>query len=283
VTIVVIGAGKVGRALTTALRAAGHRVELHRARDGLPRSRIDADLLVLAVRDGRVGALAAELARAARVGKRTAVVHVAGALGPDVLAPLRRVCAGVGQAHPLLSFASPRVLPSFASAHLLVSGDAIAVKRAMRIGRSLGMIPRRWKRVDRIGYHAAAALVANGAAALAAAGKELLRRSGCPERDAARVLAPLLRSVAENIGALGLPQALTGPVRRGDAQTARRHLATMRRVSPEIAELYRAIVRAQVPLARALGDAPPEALAAVENLLNRSRPRRRVRRDSSLT
>jgi predicted short-subunit dehydrogenase-like oxidoreductase (DUF2520 family) len=81
------------------------------------------------------------------------------------------------------------------------------------------------------------------------------------------MLGPLLRSVAENVEALGLPEALTGPVRRGDADALRRHLATLRAKLPSAVPLYLAAARAQLPLAAAIGDARPEALRAAAEVL----------------
>jgi len=104
--VTVIGAGKVGAALAREIRAHGGRVTLRAARDGLPRRAIGGDLLVLAVRDRDLAPLAASLAEARLVSPRTAVVHVAGALGPAPLAALRPVSAGVAQMHPMISFAS---------------------------------------------------------------------------------------------------------------------------------------------------------------------------------
>jgi predicted short-subunit dehydrogenase-like oxidoreductase (DUF2520 family) len=129
------------------------------------------------------------------------------------------------------------------------------------------MVPRRMQRLDRVRYHAAAGLVANGAAALSAAGMRLLVSAGVPAKTAPHVLGPLLRSVAQNVSKLGLPDALTGPVRRGDTETIRRHLAALRSAAPDLLPLYRAIVRAQLPLARVLGEARRGALARMTRLL----------------
>lgn len=271
--VVIFGAGKVGRSLARALRAAGVRVTLRAARRGPPTRPIDADLLLLAVRDGALAKLARELA----VTRRTAVVHLAGALGPEVLAPLRGRSAGVGQAHPMISFASPTRVPDLGGGHLLVAGDRAAVARARRMARALGMTARAWPDVDRALYHAAGGLVANGATALAAAGAQLLVLAGAPERDVPRVLGPLLRSVAGNVAALGLPEALTGPVRRGDASAVRAHLERIRRDAPGLAQLYLAAARAQIPLAKALGDATPAALAQIEHVLEDAGPARNRR------
>lgn len=268
--IAIIGAGKVGKGLSRALRGGSHPASLRPLRRGLPRRRLVAALVVLAVRDNAIEPLVAALSDSDVLPARSAVVHVAGALDPEVLAPLRAHCAGVGQAHPMISFASSRALPTLRGGHMLVSGDAIAVRRARTLARALGMVPREWPGVDRAGYHAAGGLVANGATALAAGGARLLQEAGVPADDVPRVLGPLLRSVAENIEKLGLPEALTGPVRRGDASSVERHLERIVATAPELVGLYLASAAAQLPLARALGDADPEAFEAVERVLRRA-------------
>jgi predicted short-subunit dehydrogenase-like oxidoreductase (DUF2520 family) len=81
------------------------------------------------------------------------------------------------------------------------------------------------------------------------------------------MLGPLLRSVAENVERLGMPDALTGPVRRGDVGGVDRHLQTLRRLAPHLVPFYAAAGIAQLPHARALGEAPGEALDAIHQLL----------------
>ncbi len=208
-------------------------------------------------------------------------MHLAGVLDAEVLAPLRATSAGVGQAHPMISFASPSRVPELRGGAMLVSGDRVAVARARRLARTLGMTARAWPDLDRALYHAAGGLVANGATALAAAGARLLALAGVPARDVPHVLGPLLASVAGNVSALGLPDALTGPVRRGDAAAVGAHLARIRRHAPELAALYIAVTRAQIPLARALGDTSPQALARVEHVLGDADPARNRRRRAS--
>jgi predicted short-subunit dehydrogenase-like oxidoreductase (DUF2520 family) len=273
--VFVIGAGKVGSLLTRALRARGVKVTLRADRAGLPSRPIDADLLILAVRDNRLEALARELVAARRVGPHTAVVHCAGALGPGPLAVLRGVASGVAQMHPMISFASPRVLPSLRKGQVNVDGDTAAVRRARQVARLLQMTPRTLPKLDKVAYHAAAGLVANGAAALAAAGARLLREGGVDTSTAAQMLGPLIRSVGDNVERLGLPDALTGPVRRGDAAAVGRHLEVIRSRTPELVPLYLELVRAQLPMARKIGDAPPAAFRAIASLLG-PRGRKRV-------
>jgi predicted short-subunit dehydrogenase-like oxidoreductase (DUF2520 family) len=267
-SVFVIGAGKVGTALARALRARGVRTALRPARKDLPRS-IEASVVVLAVRDRDLRPLAERLVGV--VDRRAVVVHVAGALGAEPLEPLRAACAGVAQMHPMMSFASTRFAPQLARGNVHVQGDAPAVARARRIARLVGMTPRTVPGLDTVAYHAAAGLVANGAAALAAVGAELLVRAGVDAPTAAKMLGPLLRSVADNVEALGFPEALTGPVRRGDAAGVQKHLATLREKLPQAVPLYLEAAAAQLPLARAIGDAPAASLEAVAQALAASR------------
>jgi predicted short-subunit dehydrogenase-like oxidoreductase (DUF2520 family) len=270
--IYILGAGKVGSALARSIRKAGWQVTLRPARRGLPSRPITAALLILAVRDRDLTRTAEALAERRLVGRHTACVHVAGALGAAVLAPLRAVSMGVGQMHPMISFASPRSTPSLLRGNVRVEGDRPAVLRASTLARRLGMCPRTLEGLDTTGYHAAAGLVANGAAALAAVGGEVLAHAGVPRQLVPKMLGPLLRSVAENVEMLGFPDALTGPIRRGDAGAVARHLESLQQRVPEAVDLYRAAGLAQLPLARAISDVSPASLDEIAALLRTPAP-----------
>jgi predicted short-subunit dehydrogenase-like oxidoreductase (DUF2520 family) len=267
-TVAVFGAGKLGHGLYRAMRAARIRGSLRAARRGLPERPFEGSLLVLAVRESTLGDVVDAIVRGRLLHPDMAVVHVSGGLAPDALAALRPHCAGVGQLHPMIAFASTTFAPSFVGCHARVAGDAVAVRRARALASRLGMRPRALPGLDPVAYHAAAGLVANGAAALAAAGSMLLKAAGVPSDVTPRLLGPLLGTVADNVEALGLPGALTGPVRRGDARGVAAHLAAIERLAPALLPLYDGIVRAQLPLARALGDAPADAFDAIERGLD---------------
>jgi predicted short-subunit dehydrogenase-like oxidoreductase (DUF2520 family) len=264
--VFVFGAGKVGAGLARAMRRIGLRVTLRANRRGLPKRPIAADLVILALRDRDLTPIAEAMAKSKLTGAAP-VVHCAGALGPEALAPLRTAGVPVAQMHPMISFASPARTPSLERGQLHVDGDPRAVAVARALGRRLGMTPRTIDGLDRVAYHAAAGLVANGAAALAAGAIELLVRAGIDRQVAALMLGPLVRSVGDNVEVLGMPEALTGPVRRGDATGVGRHLETLSRLAPELVPFYVAASRLQLPLARQLGEAPAENFDAIEAVL----------------
>ena len=265
--IFVFGAGKVGTALARALRKAGEDVTLRPQRKGLPKKPIDAAFVILSVRDRLLGEICTELAERRLIKKSAVVVHNSGALTAEALAPVRAACAGVAQMHPMISFASKTFVPTLTRGQCHVKGDPVAETRARQLAKKIGLTPRTFPNLDTVGYHAAASLLANGAAALAAIGEDLLVASGVPKADAPKMLGPVLRSVAENVEALGFPAALTGPVRRGDAAGIERQAKLLKERLPAALPLFVAAGWAQIPLARSLGEAPGENFDALEAVL----------------
>jgi len=260
--VVIIGAGTVGSVLARGLRKAGLAVKLRPLRRGLPKQRVEADLVVLAVRDDEIAQVADRLASAGLLGHRrrtVGVVHCAGALGPEVLATLRAPRVAVAQMHPLLSFADRQAPPQLRGGYVHVTGDRAACRLATQACRALEMKSVTIEGFDLVLYHAAAALLANGAVALVGSAQAALETAGADPDLAGAMLAPLLRSVAENVARLGLPAALTGPVRRGDLGAVRAHLARLSAKTPGQVALYQVLTTAQVPLARALAAASSES------------------------
>jgi predicted short-subunit dehydrogenase-like oxidoreductase (DUF2520 family) len=270
VKVFIIGAGKVGRALAAALEKQGVNVTLHPARKVMPSRPIDASIIVLALRNDQLGPFATELANGL-VKKSTVVVHNAGSQNADAIAPLRGKCAGIAQMHPMISFASTSFFPTLKRGHVHVKGDKAAEAKARKLAKKLGLTARTFgPKFDPVAYHAAAGLVANGAAALAAIGVELLAVAGVPRKDAPLMLGPLLRSVAENVEEMGFPDALTGPVRRGEAASIEKQIAILKSKLPDALMLYLASGLAQIPIARKIGDAPKKQIDEVDAVLKKA-------------
>ncbi|MEM1028860.1 MAG: DUF2520 domain-containing protein [Myxococcota bacterium] len=218
--------------------------------------------MVFAVRDGRLP----EVARAyvGQVEPTAVVLHVAGAVAPSVLAPLRP--AAIGQWHPVRSFVGDDGSPAdWAGTAVVLSGDERAIEAGRTLCSRLSMVALEpAASFDRALYHAALAMAANGTAALAASAERMLRAAGLQGDAARRALGPLLASVAENVQRGGAEAALSGPVRRGDVSTVTHHIRALQG-SDQAAELphYRAAVRAQLSAAERLGEATSAELEAI--------------------
>ena len=97
---------------------------------------------------------------------------------------------------------------------------------------------------------------------LAAVAERVARLAGLPPSEAAALYLPLMQGTVANLAA-GPAGALTGPVRRGDVATLRRHLAAL---EPDDRVLYRTLGLGALRLAREAGLGEQAALA-VERVL----------------
>jgi predicted short-subunit dehydrogenase-like oxidoreductase (DUF2520 family) len=89
-----------------------------------------------------------------------------------------------------------------------------------------------------------------------------------PEQEALPALLPLIKGTVSNIERVGIPDCLTGPIARGDAEIVRRHCAEIARQAPDLLPLYKLLGREALRLAAARGGLSPSAVQAVEEALD---------------
>jgi predicted short-subunit dehydrogenase-like oxidoreductase (DUF2520 family) len=204
---------------------------------GLEPPGVETTAVFLSVPDDALPEMAHALAGQGTAPPGCPAFHLSGALNADVLAPLHARGYAVGTFHVLQSLADPvtaaaRIPGSFVS----ISGEPGAVAAARRLVQHLGSRTLAVPVARRPLYHAAAVLASGEMVSLLALAARLLVRAGVPEEDALPALLPLARGNLDNLERLGLEQALTGPVPRGDVETVRLHLRTL---EPRAREVYR--------------------------------------------
>lgn len=224
--IAIVGQGRMGKALASAMKGAELRVI-----GPLGRSADDngASVVLLCVPDSAI----AEAARAVSQGKL--VGHCSGALTLAPLAPHEAFSM-----HPLMTVASDASV-SFAGAGCAIAGSTERARRiATELASRLRMKPFELNDADRELYHAAASLASNYLVTLEGAAERLARITGV-ERE---LLLPLVRTAVENWGRLGARQALTGPIVRGDLATTKRQQAAVAQRAPDLLPLWDALTTA---------------------------------------
>ncbi len=232
----------------------------------LPRTGI----LFLAVPDGAVREMAARVASMVPPSE-LAIVHLSGALGLDALDALKDNPRG--SFHPLQSFPFPRDPSAFRGITVAVDATTPALRRRLAsLARELGARPKHVGDAERVRYHAAAVFASNFVDVVVAEAVRLLERAGWREDEAIRALLPLIEGAVANIRRRGTVRALTGPIRRGDAETVSRHLAAM-----ENPDLYRMLGLAALQIAEEAGLAP-EAVERTRRALTRNVAATRRRR-----
>ena len=215
--VAVIGAGRLGTALTRLLRADGPY-----GRGADPR---DAGVVLLAVPDSEIAAAAAAVSPGPLVG------HCSGATTLTPLHPHEAFSL-----HPLVAVTADT--ETLAGAGCAVAGSTPrAEAAAMALAQRLGMTPARVADADRAAYHAAASMASNFLTTLEGAAEGLAATAGVQRP----LLVPLVRAAVDNWARLGAEHALTGPIARGDEETVARQRAAVQERTPELLGLWDAL------------------------------------------
>jgi predicted short-subunit dehydrogenase-like oxidoreductase (DUF2520 family) len=288
-TTFLVGAGPVATALAGALRlggvpvlglwgrtpsaarAAGSAAGVAAFSSAPPDILLEAEVVILAVRDASIGEAAQTLVGTGLVNKRHVLLHCAGATSAqEALGNVADKVGGIGTLHPLMAIADGRTaMRALKGTVFGVEGDELGRATASKLVAALGGIVLALDGSQMGAYHAAAALASNYIVAAIDAAAQVLAGAGVSPTQAAQALVPLAEGALKNVALKGTTAGLTGPVRRGDAITIHRHLDALRE-HPELAQLYRALARHAVEIAARIDgpDAPDRAgLDAIRQLV----------------
>jgi len=283
-----IGPGRVGSAITRALFENGYQPvavigrSLHPTREACTFIGCDislattdlhaanaADLLLLAVPDDQIAAVAGQLQRIANPDRGTVLIHISGV---HAAAVMRQPKSGMllFSVHPLLPFADRR--QAFERLHLapyIGEGDEAAYPQAAALCAALGGRLESIPTAMKPRYHAAACLAANYFVTLMAEAANLLRQCGIEHSRAETLMLPLLQSTLDNVTACGTRQGLTGPIVRGDIGTLSAHLLALQQ-QPELRDLYCRLGCRTALLAQDSGRLKSDSAAAIISLLEQN-------------
>jgi predicted short-subunit dehydrogenase-like oxidoreductase (DUF2520 family) len=264
----VVGAGRVGAALATALGRAGHKVVAASAVSQASRQRVarflpgtpvrqpadvleDTDLVLLTVPDDALAGLVSGLAATGAPVAGRLLVHASGRHGLAVLEPATRLGALPLALHPVMTFTGrPDDVDRLAGISFGVTAPAPLRPVAEVLVMEMGAEPVFIEEENRALYHAALAGAANHLVTQVVQACDLLATAGVAQP--ARMLGPLLSAALDNALRLG-DAALTGPVARGDAETVARHVAALQAAAPEALAAYLALARLTASRALASG------------------------------
>ncbi|MHC4939420.1 MAG: Rossmann-like and DUF2520 domain-containing protein [Planctomycetota bacterium] len=261
--IAFVGCGAAGRALARLWLKAGHEIVAIHARNsaaeavaavgaGVANGPLEeADVVVFATPDDAIE----EVAKRTRLQPGQVALHLSGFHPSTLLEPTG---AHTGSLHPLRAFADLDV--DMSGSWCFVEGDEVAD----RLARDLGVRVARIDTAKKALYHAGAAIGSNYLVSLFAWARRCFEQAGIEGDEA---LLALMKGSLANAESRGLPDALTGPVARGDVAVVAAHLDAL----PDAEKpLYRALLAATIPIGLAKGtlsgsDAEKLRRLAVEN------------------
>lgn len=255
--VAIIGPGRVGGALARGLAHIGDEVVAVAGREGsasltaflqavpgathrpLEGVADDVDLVLVTTPDGAIAETARQVAAADGVGEGQRWVHTSGGLGIDVLSAVAAAGGRTAACHPAMTFPDPEAgAANLRGASWAVTAEEADLGWARVLVSDLGGSPVTLAAKDRTLYHAGLAVGSNATTAVVTMARDMLLGAGI--EDPSGFLSPLVTTSALGGATRGV-EALTGPIRRGDAGTVAAHLAELRTSFPEAVEAYRAL------------------------------------------
>jgi predicted short-subunit dehydrogenase-like oxidoreductase (DUF2520 family) len=280
--ITFVGAGNLANALALSLRAAGYEIDqivsrgqpasLRRARRlahevgataaTISRARIQSEVVWFCVPDRAIASAAKSMAACADWTGKVAL-HSSGALASDELTALRSRGASIASAHPLMTFV-PGSRPSLAGVPFAIEGDSAAVRMARRTVKNLGGHAYSIQKGDKAAYHTWGTFVSPLLTALLVTSEHVAAVAGIERKTAKKMMLPIVRQTVANYAAFEAAHAFSGPIIRGDIETVKRHLHTLRKL-PVAQDVYLSLARA------ALAHLPGKNKSALERALKSAR------------
>jgi len=242
--IVLIGAGNVATHLGKRLQKKGHEVlqvvskSEKNAKElalllsasfttDLKKINTQADIYLLCVPDEEIVTLGSQLKLPQKL-----VLHTSGSIGINVL---KNVSSNVGVLYPLYSF-SRQVKVSFSSIPLLIeANNKIALEKLSHLAHSVGKEVTLVSSAERLKIHVAAVFVNNFSNFLFAQAYDFLKGE---KQNHFHLLQPLIRQTVKKIKHLPPAQVQTGPARRNDQVTLKKHLDLLEKY-PDQKQVYK--------------------------------------------
>jgi predicted short-subunit dehydrogenase-like oxidoreductase (DUF2520 family) len=264
----IIGAGTVGSALAIRLAESGYTVAVVSSRTHASAEKLAgaikgcravdtnqavtdaADIIFITTPDAAIPQIAAEL----RWHEGQSVVHCSGADSTETLQPARRMGANTGVFHPLQTLANVKqAIDNLPGSTFAIEAVEPLLSTLKEMAAALNC---RWielKAEDKVVYHAAAVIASNYLVTLVKLADDLWETFGIPRDQATQALLPLLKGTLNNIENAGIPQALTGPIARGDIETVKKHLSALQKEAPDALSTYCELGLQTIPIAQAKG------------------------------
>jgi predicted short-subunit dehydrogenase-like oxidoreductase (DUF2520 family) len=288
-SVAIVGCGIVGTAIGSLLARSGYRISgvatrsletAARAAKTIGAERFSdrawditrgAEVVLITTPDDAIRSTCIAIAQHDGFDKNAVVIHCSGALSSDVLSSARESGAVVATLHPLQSFASVDQAETLVpGSFCAVEGDQAALPVVRELVTDLGGFLTEITPEGKTLYHAAAVAASNYLVTLMNLALELNNLSGIEPDVSFKALLPLIKGTLDNVDTKGIPDALTGPIARGDVDTVAAHLEAIGERVPRLLVLYRTLGLYTVELAQAKGTL---SKAAAEKLVALLGPR----------
>lgn len=249
IKITLIGAGRVATSLGHALAAQGMAIQevysrqisnaqplakalsAKQATQSLDFTQSESNVFILAVKDDAIPSVVGEI----KLPAHAIICHTSGTVSQTELATTQRPH---GILYPLMTFTNDRLVDCANVPLLIEASSANAQVTLTALAKAISNNVQTASESERQLLHVAAVFASNFANRMVAAAEEILTETQLP----LDILKPLVERSMQNAFDTNPDQALTGPAKRGDVATVKKHLELLKG-KPELAKIYETITQ----------------------------------------
>ncbi|MCB1454676.1 MAG: DUF2520 domain-containing protein [Rhizobiaceae bacterium] len=191
------------------------------------------------------------------------VLHCSGSLSSEILSSSKVKGCFTASAHPMRSFANPAVsINQYKGTYCAIEGDTDAISTVRTLFTKIGSTTFEIERTKKSIYHTAGVFASNYLVAIAERSQNCLEQAGVEKELAIRITLNLMQGTLKNLEFTLSPEdSLTGPIKRGDKETVKKHLRAIS--DKRLSTLYRSLGLATLNVA----NLPNEKAKEIESLL----------------
>lgn len=189
-----------------------------------------ADITFITTSDDQIQECSKKLGFSPNLKENSIVLHCSGTLSSKVLSFTKEKSCFIASAHPMRSFAEPEIsVKSYQGTYCAIEGDKEAIEIVRNLFQSIGSVCYLLNENNKEIYHAAGVFASNYLVTLCHEALSCLKDAGVDESSAMKVVLSLMKGTLNNLENTLLPEkSLTGPIKRGDTQTIKKHLISLR-------------------------------------------------------
>ncbi|CAM4459822.1 MAG: hypothetical protein LEGION0403_FIIPPAGN_01321 [Legionella sp.] len=197
-----------------------------------------AEITLISVQDDSIETIAETISEKHRIVPGSIYFHCSGSLTSDALKSLKAKGAFVASIHPMKSFANPELsIKNFDGTYCAIEGDKEALSILEPLFKDIGAFTYQIEKSKKCLYHAAGVFASNYLVTLSKKALECLTESGVENDIAMHIITNIMKGTISNLATTLSPeQSLTGPIKRGDISTIKKHMSSFS--DPETQEIY---------------------------------------------
>ncbi len=243
----VIGAGKISYSLVNALKNSGEAVSfivskklssakrlaqtfgIENYSDDLNSIPPDIRIFFFSVPDDQIRKIAEDISKLNLDFKNFLFIHLSGAEDISVLNALKKEKAHTASFHIMQSFPSKKIVDLTGCYAAIETNDITSQKFLFLLAKKMGLRPFNLRSGDKIFYHLAGVYASNFLVGNVFSGENIFPKRRGKSLTFFEIVEPIVKATLTNIKKDNSVSALSGPVDRGDYQTIRRHISSLKK------------------------------------------------------